>query len=162
MAMPRAIAARVTSEPVGLARITDLFGGPKVLKHAIASPIEAHEMLVVGLPGPALTHLIVRLGDVGKTRYFERAIGLSQRTVQRRKGAPERPLTPEQSGRAWKFAEVFAKASEVLGSEDEAKRWLAEPAMALGQRRPIDLLASPAGTELVEDLLVQLEYGVYV
>jgi putative toxin-antitoxin system antitoxin component (TIGR02293 family) len=128
----------------------------------IVSPIDAHEMLVVGLPGPALTHLIVRLGEIGKTRYFEKAIGLSQRTVQRRKDAPEKLLTPEQSGRAWKFAEVFARASEVLGSEDEAKRWLEEPAMALDQRRPIDLLASPAGTELVENLLVQLEYGVFV
>jgi putative toxin-antitoxin system antitoxin component (TIGR02293 family) len=159
---PQRETASGTSEPVGLARITGLFGGPRVLKHTIMSPIDAHEILVVGLPGPALTNLIVRLGDVGRTKYFEKAIGISQRTVQRRKDAPHWRLTPEQSGRAWKFAEVFAKSSEVLGSEEEAKRWLEAPAMALDQRRPIDLLASPAGTELVENLLVQLEFGVYV
>jgi uncharacterized protein (DUF2384 family) len=34
--------------------------------------------------------------------------------------------------------------------------------MGLGQRRPIDLMASPAGVEMVETLLMQLEYGVYV
>jgi putative toxin-antitoxin system antitoxin component (TIGR02293 family) len=34
-------------------------------------------------------------------------------------------------------------------------------ATGLNQRRPIDLLASPAGVALVEDFLVRLEYGVY-
>lgn len=149
-------------EADNLARVTDLLGGHKVLRQDVRSPLEAHELLVKGLPGTVLVYLITRIGDVGKSSYFERAIGLSQRTVQRRKDAPNKLLTPEQSGRTWKFAEVFAKAAEVLGSEEEAQRWLEEPAMALDRRRPIDLLASPAGTELVENLLVQLEYGVYV
>ncbi|HEV2515638.1 MAG TPA: antitoxin Xre/MbcA/ParS toxin-binding domain-containing protein [Devosia sp.] len=159
--MSTAIATK-SEESGNLVRVVDLLGGPTVLRQTISSAIDAHEMLISGMPGPALAHLIIRLGDVGKTIYFERAIGLSHRTVQRRKEDPERLLTPEQSGRAWKFAEVFAKAAEVFGTEDEARRWLEEPAMALDQRRPIDLLASPAGTELVENLLLQLEYGVYV
>ena len=33
--------------------------------------------------------------------------------------------------------------------------------MGLNQRKPIDVLATPAGVELVEDFLVRLEYGVY-
>ncbi|TIY10108.1 MAG: DUF2384 domain-containing protein, partial [Mesorhizobium sp.] len=39
--------------------------------------------------------------------------------------------------------------------------WLERPAIGLDQRRPIDLLATPAGVELVEDYLERLEYGVY-
>jgi uncharacterized protein (DUF2384 family) len=31
----------------------------------------------------------------------------------------------------------------------------------LNQRRPIDLLATTAGVELVEEFLERLEYGVY-
>ncbi|HEV3423731.1 MAG TPA: antitoxin Xre/MbcA/ParS toxin-binding domain-containing protein [Paraburkholderia sp.] len=31
----------------------------------------------------------------------------------------------------------------------------------LEQRCPIDLLSTPAGVELVEDLLERMEYGVY-
>ena len=30
------------------------------------------------------------------------------------------------------------------------------------RRRPIDLLGTPAGVEMVEDLLGRIEYGVYV
>jgi len=33
--------------------------------------------------------------------------------------------------------------------------------MGLNQRRPIDLLATPAGVEMVETFLERLDYGVY-
>ena len=38
---------------------------------------------------------------------------------------------------------------------------LQQPALGLEQRRPIDLLRTPAGVKLVEDFLGRLEYGVY-
>ena len=60
-----------------------------------------------------------------------------------------------------KLAEVLAKATSILGSKEEAEHWLERPAIGLNQHRPIDLLATPAGVELVEDFLVRLEHGVY-
>jgi putative toxin-antitoxin system antitoxin component (TIGR02293 family) len=67
-----------------------------------------------------------------------------------------------QSGRAWKFADILAKATDVFGSQEVAERWLETPAISFDQRRPIDLLSTPAGIELVEDHLVRLDYGVYM
>jgi putative toxin-antitoxin system antitoxin component (TIGR02293 family) len=75
--------------------------------------------------------------------------------------APEKPLSVEQSGRAWKFAEILGRATELLGSQAEAEAWLERPAMALDQRKPIDLLSTPAGVEAIEEHLTRLEYGVY-
>ncbi len=49
----------------------------------------------------------------------------------------------------------------MFGSQDEAEQWLERPAIGLDQRRPIDLLSSPAGVETIEDHLTRLEYGVY-
>jgi len=49
----------------------------------------------------------------------------------------------------------------VLGSQEAAERWLSTPAMALDRRRPIDLLQSSEGTELVKTLLTRMDYGVY-
>lgn len=63
----------------------------------------------------------------------------------------------EQSRRA----DILARATAVLGSREEAETWLTRPAMALDQKCPIDLLISPAGVRLVEDLLGRIEYGVY-
>jgi putative toxin-antitoxin system antitoxin component (TIGR02293 family) len=85
---------------------------------------------------------------------------VSLRTSQRFKVTPEKPLSKEQSGRAWKFAKILAKATEVLGSQEEAEQWLERPAIGLDQRRPIDLLTTPAGEKLVKEFL-GLEYGVY-
>lgn len=49
----------------------------------------------------------------------------------------------------------------MLGSQQEAKAWLERPAIGLNQRRTIDLLAMPAGAEIVETFLKRIEYGVY-
>lgn len=145
-----------------IARVAELLGGERILRKNVRSPLDAHDLLMVGLPGYSLLALIERFPQSVWSTAFEKAVGVSQRTFQRRQGALGKVLSPEQSGRAWKFAEIFAKAIEVMGSEDRARAWLTEPAMALDRRKPIDLMATPAGTELVEDLLVQLEYGVYV
>jgi putative toxin-antitoxin system antitoxin component (TIGR02293 family) len=132
-----------------------------VLRHRLRDPLDVHEALSHGLPRGALTHLIGHVAVLRDPASLDRAVGVSQRTIQRFKLAPDKKLSAEQSGRAWKFAEILAKATEVLGSQEEAEDWLKRPAMALNQQRPIDLLATPAGAKLVETLLVRIQYGVY-
>lgn len=144
-----------------LQKVADLLGGPRILSRRITSSLDAHELLMDGLPGSALNHLVHSLLVLHKTDSLEKAVGMSLRTFQRRKDAPAKPLSQEQSGRAWKFAEILAKATDVFGSQEEAEQWLERPAIGLDQHRPIDLLATPAGIELVEQYLGRLAYGVY-
>ena len=146
---------------VELQRVAALLGGEGVLRHLLRGPLDTHEMLLRGLPGEALTHLISSFVVLHKTASLEKAVGISLRTFQRRKDAPGKPLSQEQSGRTWKFAEILARATALLGSQEEAEQWLESPAVGLDQRRPIELLATPAGVELVEEFLRRLEYGVY-
>jgi putative toxin-antitoxin system antitoxin component (TIGR02293 family) len=143
-----------------LRKVADLLGGPRILSRRITSALDAHELLLDGLPGSALTHFVSHLLFL-QTDSLEKAFGMSLRTFQRRKDAPDKPLSQEQSGRTWKFAEILAKATDVFGSQEEAEQWLERPAIGLDQRRPIDLLATPAGIELVEQYLTRLAYGVY-
>jgi len=143
-----------------LQKVVDLLGGPRILSRRITSALDAHELLLDGLPGSALTHFVDHLLII-QTDSLEKAFGMSLRTFQRRKDAPDKPLSQEQSGRTWKFAEILAKATDVFGSQEEAEQWLERPAIGLDQRRPIDLLATPAGIELVEQYLTRLAYGVY-
>jgi putative toxin-antitoxin system antitoxin component (TIGR02293 family) len=142
-------------------QVAALLGGPRVLHHALAGPLDAHELLARGLPGEALLHLVGRLLRLQTSPSLEKAMGMSLRTFQRHKTAPSKPLNQEQSGRTWTFANILAKATVVFGSQDEAEQWLERPAIGLDQRRPLDLLATPAGVKLVEDHLERLEYGVY-
>jgi putative toxin-antitoxin system antitoxin component (TIGR02293 family) len=123
--------------------------------------LEAHEAIRRGLPVHSVEHLIETLPALPIDQALEAALGMSARTLQRKRAAGTKSLNPEQSGRVWKFAEVLAKARDVFGSSEQAATWLSRPATGLNQQRPIDLLATLAGAELVQRFLGRLEYGVY-
>ena len=141
--------------------LTELLGGRRVLGRDLTTQLDAHEILLRGLPTMAFDALVNKLVVIDKSALFYKALGMSLRTYQRHKDAPAKPLNLDQSGRTWKFAEILAKAIGVFGSQAEAEQWLDRRAIGLDQRRPIELLATPAGVELVEDYLSRLEYGVY-
>jgi putative toxin-antitoxin system antitoxin component (TIGR02293 family) len=63
--------------------------------------------------------------------------------------------------RAIRHAEVLAKATEVFGSQEQAEQWLEQPAIGLDGKRPVDLLETIPGTEMVKKYLGRLEYDVY-
>lgn len=152
----------VTTEAPEFQQVAKLLGGAKILRHQLRNSLDAHDMLLQGLPAEALNHLVDNLVVLRRTASLEKAVGMSLRTFQRRKEMPAKPLNQEQSGRTWKFAEILAKATAVFGSQEDAEQWLERPAIGLNQRRPIDLLATAAGVEMVEDFLTRLEYGVYM
>jgi putative toxin-antitoxin system antitoxin component (TIGR02293 family) len=143
-----------------LEHVSTLLGGRRVLGSMIESEMDAHELLHRGLPRAALSKLVDNLHVIQVDEATE-ALGMSVRTLQRHKNTPVVLLDVQQSGRTWKFAEILAKATRVLGSQEEAEQWLRRPAIGLDQKRPIDLLTTPAGVQLVEDYLGRLEYDVY-
>jgi len=138
------------------------FGGRKALDFKAAGPFEAHDLLLRGIPRKAMLHLIETSTHMKSSKSMNLALGVSTRTMQRIKAKPEQSLLNyEQSSRVWKFAEILAHATEVFGSRSEAEKWLEQPVMAFEGRKPIDLLATSVGVELVENHLTRLEYGVY-
>ena len=56
---------------------------------------------------------------------------------------------------------IVSKAAEVLGSRKAAESWMLRPAMGLDQQRPIGLLRTALGTEIVEDFLTRLKFNFY-
>jgi putative toxin-antitoxin system antitoxin component (TIGR02293 family) len=57
---------------------------------------------------------------------------------------------------------IQQQAEQVFWSKAQAREWLGRPAMALEQRRPVELLESEDGRQTLATLLTQLDYGVYV
>jgi putative toxin-antitoxin system antitoxin component (TIGR02293 family) len=134
---------------------TKMLGGP-----APKTRLQVHEKLAQGIPSAAAAHLVSALFLLDEKTVVVAGIGMSARTYLRQKSKKAR-LDVEHSGRAWKFAEVLTKASSVLGSQQAAERWLKEPAMGLDRQRPIDLLKTQAGTQLVEEFLERIDLGAY-
>jgi putative toxin-antitoxin system antitoxin component (TIGR02293 family) len=149
---------------VGQARLADvvaLLGAASTLRRVPQDPLEVHELLLRGLPTKALIYLVQNFVFLRFDESIAKAIGMSLRTYQRYVSGIAKHLNPQQSGHTWKLAEILAKAMAVFGSKEAAEQWLERPAMGLNRQKPIDLLATPAGVELVEEFLVRLEYGVY-
>ena len=85
-----------------------------------------------------------------------KAMGIGERTLQHATGAAK-VLDTNASDRTLRLASVAEQATDVLGSRQAAKRWLAVPAIRLDRRRPIDLLQRSEGTALVRTLLTRMD-----
>lgn len=151
---------RAESESL-VAAVLAYLGGPKVFRRAVVkNRSDVHELILRGLPAAALGH-VVDASEVLLPQEVSDAVGVSLRTVHRRRDAPRKALSREQSDRAWQFAELMVRATGIFGSQEEAERWFRSPAMALDQKRPIDLVTSSIGARMVEQLLIRIEHGVY-
>jgi putative toxin-antitoxin system antitoxin component (TIGR02293 family) len=142
-------------------QVADLLGGAAIIGRPLGNgALDAHLLIEAGIPNRAVDHLTRSLKVMGQ-QSLEQAIGISLRTLQRKEKKPRELLSHEQAGRTWQFAELLAKATMVFGAQDEAEQWFERPAIGLNQKRPIDLLTTPAGVKVVEDHLERLAYGVY-
>lgn len=83
---------------------------------------------------------------------------LPRRTLAHRKSRME-SLTLDESDRAVRIARITSLAEEVFGEDAKAARWLRKPKMRFDGRTPIELLSTEAGARLVEEMLLQLDYG---
>lgn len=144
-------------------RAFQLLGGRDLINHTVRNALDAHDLIMQGISSQALIHLVSQVSVLSSGDALNKAIGMSLRTLQRKKTMEKGRdrLSPEQSSRAWQFAEILAQATDVLGSQEAAEAWMLDPAIGLDNRRPIDLLSSAAGAEAVEHHITRMEYGVY-
>jgi putative toxin-antitoxin system antitoxin component (TIGR02293 family) len=140
-------------------RVTELLGVKGKLARG-GSEIAVHDAINAGLPRRALLRAREAAAAIPSALLLP-ALGISERTFMRIQAEPEKRLDVDQGGRLWRFAELFAKAEEVLGGTDLAVEWLLKPAMALENRRPIDLLKTAVGAQLVDGVVERMRYDVY-
>ena len=69
---------------------------------------------------------------------------------------------PLQSEKILELAEFFAIGLEYFEDVEKFRVWLQTPNFGLGQQRPLDLLTSSYGKNLVLDILVSAEHGVFI
>jgi len=56
---------------------------------------------------------------------------------------------------------ILELGKKVLGSEDELNQWLHNPVFALNGKKPIDMIKTESGRRKVEEVLHQIEYGIF-
>jgi putative toxin-antitoxin system antitoxin component (TIGR02293 family) len=81
-----------------------------------------------------------------------------RRTLVHRKARRE-SLTHEESDRAVRIARITSMAEEIFGDDAKGARWLRKAKSRFEGRSPMEMLRTEAGARLVEEMLLQLDYG---
>lgn len=86
-------------------------------------------------------------------------LGMSRATLHRRK--KDGHLDRSESDRLVRYARLVSRAVAALGGVDNARSWLAAPAVAFHGESPLDFADTEIGAREVEALLGRLEHGVF-
>ena len=139
------------------AAIARWLGGPKVLRAGVRSDLELVQVVRDGLPVAALDALVA-LG--GLTGAEAEKLVIPRRTLAHRRKRRQ-ALSVEESDRLARVARAIALAEETMQDAAKAHAWLRRPNRALGNERPLDLLATEGGARLVEQTLGRIAHGVF-
>src|SRR5690242_13412658 len=120
------------------------------------SEFDLADIVEKGLP----TGSIARLRNEGLTFSEIAEIVISPRTLKHRKARGEQ-LSHEETDRAVRVARIIALADHVFGNRDKALRWLRSKDDRLHDRAPLSMLHTEAGGRVVENMLWQIDEGVY-
>ena len=104
--------------------------------------------------------VIKRLVALGLNRSELDETVIPSRTLQHRRSRREK-LTAEESDRVLRIIRVLAAAEVVYGSRNRALAWLRKPLTQLEGRAPLSLLKTDTGSRIVEELLVQIDEGMF-
>ncbi|HJW16787.1 MAG TPA: antitoxin Xre/MbcA/ParS toxin-binding domain-containing protein [Flavisolibacter sp.] len=132
--------------------------GSTRLKPAIESDFDVIGMGEDGITKAAIEDLTAHMGITRKA-MAEEVLGLSVKTLERK--MPKEKLDRQTSSHAIEIAKIMQHAFEVFGDEDKVKRWMSKENRALNNLRPVILLRTLTGINMVNDILGRIQEGVY-
>ncbi len=139
-----------------LSQIIETLGGEKALGHPIRSRMDFVELGDRGLTKSALSHLAKSLSL--SMKELARLLPVTERTLQRY--SAQKYLSRAVSEQALQIAQVAAAGFELFEDREKFLAWLSLPSAPLGGEKPLDLLRSRFGIELVLDELGRIDHGI--
>jgi len=121
-----------------------------------ASELELAALAERGLP---LT-TVSRMTKHGLTRDEVHALVIHRRTFKHRKSSHQK-LSREESDRAIRTARILARAQATFGDSDAALEWVRAPKVRFEGKSPIQMMSTETGGRLVEQMLVQIDEGMF-
>jgi putative toxin-antitoxin system antitoxin component (TIGR02293 family) len=126
----------------------------------LQAPASESEILRL-VEGRLAPSVIKRLAALGLERAEIDEAVIPARTLQHRNTRHEK-LTLEESDRVLRVIRVISSAETVYGSRERALAWLRRTNARLDGRAPLSLLKTDTGSRIVEELLVQIDEGMFV
>jgi putative toxin-antitoxin system antitoxin component (TIGR02293 family) len=82
------------------------------------------------------------------------------RTLKHRRQRNE-PLNLDESDRLARVARLYELAVKVFGDADKARRWLSKPKERFRELSPVDMMRTELGGRQVEEMLYQIDEGMF-
>ena len=95
-------------------------------------------------------------------KQWSNFLDINIRTLQRYRKEKNHVFKQIQSEKIFELAEVISLGNEVFDSPDNFTLWLETPSIALGDNKPIDLLDTSYGKDIVISELNRIEHGIFI
>jgi putative toxin-antitoxin system antitoxin component (TIGR02293 family) len=110
-----------------------------------------------GVPVEALTSFVSASGVEFRDIY---EIVIPARTLKHRRSRNQ-ALSTDESDKLVRLVRVFDQAVTVFGDEDKARAWLNKPKKRFDDRTPMQMLRTDLGGRKVEEMLGQIDEGMF-
>ena len=137
--------------------IENILQEPAVAYAASGSRLDLIALTRQGIKKQALLNLANLLSL--SMKEIAALLPVTERTLQRRKA--ESRLSPSVSEQVILILELISQGVDVFGSVPSLIKWLNEENTALGGHKPLALLDTAIGVQLVGEELNKLKYGIY-
>ena len=121
-----------------------------------APALERARAVEQGLPAKALRDLIadpdITIADLSR-------VIAPRRTLERRLKERGR-LNARESDRLGAFVTILDTVTTMFGSRGEAMEWLRRPKRQFDGDSPIDMMATNAGAQAIDELLIRARFGM--
>jgi putative toxin-antitoxin system antitoxin component (TIGR02293 family) len=145
----------VQSEGTDAARSLLLRIGRKLGASRIRADEDLASLVEKRLPAAAIKSLL--LGGLSDAEVYQLIV--PRRTLTHRV-AKHQPLSKDESDKAVRVARVTTMAGRAFRDPEKVWRWLRKTKRRFEGRTPIAMLATGAGARLVEEMVLQFEYGL--
>jgi putative toxin-antitoxin system antitoxin component (TIGR02293 family) len=115
------------------------------------------ESVETGLPLAALTLFVASSGLRLKDIY---EIVIPARTLKHRKARKE-ALSLDESDRFARLVRVYSQAAHTFGDSGKTIDWLNQPKQRFAGRNPIQMLRTEIGGRMIEEMLGQIDEGMF-
>jgi len=111
-----------------------------------------------GIPLAVIGEFVANSGLQFKDIY---EVVIPARTLKHRRDRKE-PLNLDESDKFAPLVRVYEFTVKVFGEKEKALRWLSKPKHRFAERTPIQMLRTELGGRMVEEMLVQIDEGMFV
>lgn len=110
-----------------------------------------------GVPLATISEFVASSGIPLKDIYN---VVIPARTLKHRRDRKE-PLSRDESDKLARLVRVYDHAVKVFGEAERALLWLNRPKHRFNERTPVQMLQTDLGGRQVEEMLGQIEYGIF-